>query len=195
MKTGPDTIPLGLETARLYLRAPLADTDARVVNESIRRSHEELKRWLPFAQDVPTLSETEANLQRAQELYGTGESFRYLIFLRETGTFVGTVSLFGIDGDVPKAEIGYWLDSTHTGRGYMTEAVEAIVRFGCAQFDFKRIEIRCESTNEGSRLIPERLGFQLEGMLRNEDLSADGMRLTDTAVYGLLPGELRPLAT
>ncbi|MFY9857565.1 GNAT family N-acetyltransferase [Exiguobacterium sp. s70] len=195
MKTGPDTIPLGLETARLYLRAPLADTDARVVNESIRRSHEELKRWLPFAQDVPTLSETEANLQRAQELYGTGESFRYLIFLRETGTFVGTVSLFGIDWDVPKAEIGYWLDSTHTGRGYMTEAVEAVVRFGCAQFDFKRIEIRCESTNEGSRLIPERLGFQLEGMLRNEDLSADGMRLTDTAVYGLLPGELRPLAT
>ncbi|WP_214837472.1 GNAT family N-acetyltransferase [Exiguobacterium sp. s36] len=195
MKTGPDTIPLGLETARLYLRAPLADTDARVVNESIRRSHEELKRWLPFAQDVPTLSETEANLQRAQELYGTGESFRYLIFLRETGTFVGTVSLFGIDWDVPKAEIGYWLDSTHTGRGYMTEAVEAVVRFGCAQFDFKRIEIRCESTNEGSRLIPERLGFQLEGMLRNEDLSADGIRLTDTAVYGLLPGELRPLAT
>ncbi|KAB2862391.1 MAG: GNAT family N-acetyltransferase [Exiguobacterium chiriqhucha] len=195
MKTGPDTIPLGLETARLYLRAPLADTDARVVNESIRRSHEELKRWLPFAQDVPTLSETEANLQRAQELYGTGESFRYLIFLRETGTFVGTVSLFGIDWDVPKAEIGYWLDSTHTGRGYMTEAVEAVVRFGCAQFDFKRIEIRCESTNEGSRLIPERLGFQLEGMLRNEDLSADGMRLTDTAVYGLLPGELRRLAT
>lgn len=195
MKTGPDTIPLGLETARLYLRAPLADIDARVVNESIRGSHEELKRWLPFAQDVPTLSETEANLQRAQELYGTGESFRYLIFLRETGTFVGTVSLFGIDWDVPKAEIGYWLDSTHTGRGYMTEAVEAVVRFGCAQFDFKRIEIRCESTNEGSRLIPERLGFQLEGMLRNEDLSADGMRLTDTAVYGLLPGELRPLAT
>jgi len=195
MKTGPDTIPLGLETARLYLRAPLAETDARVVNEAIRRSHEELKRWLPFAQDVPTLSETEANLQRAQELYGTGESFRYLIFLRETGTFVGTVSLFGIDWDVPKAEIGYWLDSTHTGRGYMTEAVEAVVRFGCAQFDFKRIEIRCESTNEGSRLIPERLGFQLEGMLRNEDLSADGMRLTDTAVYGLLPGELRPLAT
>lgn len=195
METRQDTTPLALETVRLYLRAPLAETDARVVNESIRRSQEELNRWLPFAQEVPTLSETEANLSRAQELYGTGESFRHLIFLRETGTFVGTVSLFGIDWDVPKAEIGYWLDSTHTGRGYMTEAVEAVVRFGFAQFDFKRIEIRCESTNEGSRLIPERLGFQLEGILRNEDLSADGMRLTDTAVYGLLPGELIPLAT
>ncbi|RHB48983.1 GNAT family N-acetyltransferase [Exiguobacterium sp. AM39-5BH] len=195
MDTTQGRIPLGLETARLHLRAPLAEKDARVVNESIRRSHEELKRWLPFAQDVPTLSETEANLQRAQQLYGTGESFRYLIFLRETGAFVGTVSLFGIDWDVPKAEIGYWLDSTHTGRGYMTEAVEAVIRFGFTRFDFKRIEIRCESTNNASRLIPERLGFQLEGMLRNEDLSADGIRLTDTAVYGLLPDDLKAVVT
>lgn len=195
METGQGTIPLALKTTRLYLRAPIAETDARVVNESIRGSHEELKRWLPFAQEIPLLSDTEANLQRAQHLYATCESFRYLIFLRETDTYVGTVSLFGIDWDVPKAEIGYWLDSTYTGRGYMTEAVEAVVRFGFDRFDFKRIEIRCESTNEGSRLIPERLGFQLEGMLRNEDLSADGLRLTDTAVYGLLPGELIPLAT
>lgn len=195
MEARRHTIPSTLETVRLHMRAPIANKDARVVNESIRGSHNELKRWLPFAQEVPTLAETETNLQQAQDMYKTGKSFRYLIFLRETGTFVGTVSLFGIDWNIPKAEIGYWLDSMHTGRGYMTEAVEAVIRFSFAEFDFKRIEIRCESTNDGSRLIPERLGFQLEGMLRNEDLSADGMRLTDTAVYGLLPGELTPLAT
>ncbi|WP_214753431.1 GNAT family N-acetyltransferase [Exiguobacterium sp. s16] len=187
--------PLQIETGRLYLRAPRAGEDARIVNEAIRESHDELKRWLPFAQEVPTLSETEENLKRAQELYVTGESFRYLIFLRETGTFVGTVSLFGIDWDVRKAAVGYWLHTEHTGHGYMSEAVEAIVRFGFAHFSFQRIEIQCESTNEGSRMIPERLGFQLEGTLRNEDLSADGKRLTDTAVYSILPGELIPAAT
>lgn len=77
----------------------------------------------------------------------------------------------------------------------MTEAVEAVVRFGFAEFDFKRIEIRCESTNEESRRIPERLGSHLEGTLRNEDLSATGLRLTDTTVYGILPDELTPGAT
>lgn len=187
--------PLQIETGRLYLRAPRAGEDARIVNEAIRTSHDELKRWLPFAQTIPTLSETEANLKQAQELYVTGESFRYLIFLRDTGTFVGTVSLFGIDWDVRKAAVGYWLHTAHTGHGYMSEAVEAVVRFGFSQFGFNRIEIQCESTNEGSRMIPERLGFQLEGTLRNEDLSADGQRLTDTAVYGILPGELIRVTT
>ncbi|TCI30073.1 N-acetyltransferase [Exiguobacterium sp. SL-10] len=192
--THTDT-PLQIETGRLYLRAPRAGEDARVVNEAIRASHDELKRWLPFAQEVPTLSETEENLKQAQELYVTGENFRYLIFLRETGTFVGTVSLFGIDWDVRKAAVGYWLHTAHTGHGYMSEAVEAVVRFGFSHFGFQRIEIQCESTNEGSRMIPERLGFQLEGMLRNEDLSADGTHLTDTAVYGILPGELTLVTT
>ena len=185
MKTGLDTIPLGLETARLYLRAPLADTDARVVNESIRRSHEELKRWLPFAQDVPTLSETEANLQRAQELYGTGESFRYLIFLRETGTFVGTVSLFGIDWDVPKAEIGYWLDSTHTGRGYMTEAVNRLTDFAFANLGMQRVEIFCDARNRRSAAVAERAGYTLEAQLRHHRRATDGT-LSDTRIYARL---------
>lgn len=47
----------------------------------------------------------------------------------------------------------------------------------------RRLEIRCESTNTKSRTIPEKLGYELEGILRNEDFSADGKKLTDTCVY------------
>lgn len=195
MKVVHTETPLEIETTRLRLRAPHMSGDENVVNAAIRDSYDEFRQWLPFAQTVPTLEETAINLRRAHELYVSGESFRYLIFSQDTGTFVGTVSLQGIDWDIPKAEIGYWLHSMHTGYGYMSEAVEAVTRFGFTQFGFKRIEIRCESTNKGSRMIPERLGFQLEGILRNDDLSADGNRLTDTAVYAMLPGELKPSVT
>lgn len=195
MKVVHTATPLEIETTRLRLRAPHMSGDEHVVNAAIRDSHDEFRQWLPFAQTVPTIEETEMNLRRAHEFYVTGESFRYLIFLQDTGTFVGTVSLQGIDWDVPKAEIGYWLHSMHTGHGYMGEAVEAVTRFGFTQFGFKRIEIRCESTNKSSRMVPERLGFQLEGILRNDDLSADGHRLTDTAVYAMLPDELKPSVT
>jgi ribosomal-protein-serine acetyltransferase len=47
----------------------------------------------------------------------------------------------------------------------------------------RRIEVRCESTNIKSRSIPERLGFKLEGILRNDDLSANGKNLTDTCIF------------
>lgn len=184
-------MPFTIQSDRLLLRAPGEKDDAELVNGAIRASIHEFQKWLPFAQTIPTLEETESNLKRAHELYVNRESFRYLIFLHETNTFIGTVSLQGIDWDVPKAEIGYWLHTAYTGHGYMSEAVDLVTKFGFSQFGFQRIEIRCESTNKESRAIPERLGFQLEGVLRNDDLSADGKHVTDTVVYSMLPNEIK----
>lgn len=62
----------------------------------------------------------------------------------------------------------------------MTEAVSELTNLGFQQLKFRRIEIRCESTNFKSGSIPEKLDFELEGTLRNDDLSADGSKLTDT---------------
>lgn len=68
----------------------------------------------------------------------------------------------------------------------MTEAVEKLADFGLNNIKFRRIEIRCESTNLKSRAIPEKLGFVFEGILRNDDLSADGSKLTDTCFYSII---------
>lgn len=57
---------------------------------------------------------------------------------------------------------------------------------GLNTIKFRKIGIRCESTNLKSRAIPEKLGFALEGTLRNDDLSADGSKLTDTCLYSLI---------
>jgi ribosomal-protein-serine acetyltransferase len=68
----------------------------------------------------------------------------------------------------------------------MLEAVKELSKIGLNQLKFKRIEIRCESTNLRSRAIPEKLGFELEGTLKNDDLSADGSKLTDTCIYAIV---------
>ncbi|MET3695804.1 acetyltransferase (GNAT) family protein [Bacillus oleivorans] len=68
----------------------------------------------------------------------------------------------------------------------MTEAIKELTNFGIQRLQLMRIEIRCESTNLKSRAIPEKLGFHLEGILRNEDLSADGKELTDTCIYSII---------
>lgn len=68
----------------------------------------------------------------------------------------------------------------------MTEAVKELINLGLNHFKFRRIGIMCESTNLKSRAIPEKLGFVLEGTLRNDDLSADGNKLTDICVYSII---------
>lgn len=178
-------VPSQIETERLILRAPLQSGDGNIVNAAIRDSINELKVWLPFAQNIPAVEETEINLREAYIKFIKRESFRFLILHRETNDFIGIASLHGIDWDIPKCEVGYWINTKFAGNGYMVEAVHKLTNFGLNQFQFKRIEIRCESTNMKSRSIPEKLGFELEGILKNEDLSADGKKLTNTCIYAL----------
>ncbi|MRG86057.1 GNAT family N-acetyltransferase [Salinibacillus xinjiangensis] len=178
-------VPLQIETDRLILRAPHQNGDGKVVNRAIRDSIEELRAWLPFAQKVPSVEQTEVNLRKAHIRFLQRESFRFLIFHKNTSDYIGRVSYESVDWDIPKCEIGYWIHTLFSGQGYMTEAVEKLISIALYHLQFNRLEIRCESTNIKSRSIPEKLGFELEGILKNEDLSADGSTLTDTCIYGI----------
>lgn len=65
----------------------------------------------------------------------------------------------------------------------MTEAVERITQFAFEQLFARRVEIRCEENNWRSRKIAERLQFELEGILKQDSLSADGSHLRNTCIY------------
>jgi ribosomal-protein-serine acetyltransferase len=179
-------VPLQIETDRLILRAPKQSGDGNVVHQAIKDSINELKQWLLLFQAIPTVEETEILLRNAHIDFLKRESFRYLIFHKDTNDFIGTASLHRINWKISKCEIGYWINSQFSGNGYMTEAVSELTNLGFQQLKFRRIEIRCESTNNKSRSIPVKLGFELEGTLRNDDLSADGSKLTDTCIYSII---------
>lgn len=176
--------PSEFETERLRIRMPLPG-DGEAMAESIAASFEELRRWMPWAQHIPLPEESEAVAREAHVKFLRREDLQLLLFLKESGRLIGSSGLHRIDWAIPKFEIGYWLDTRHCGRGYMTEAVRAIVAFAIEQFRARRIEIRCDPLNERSRAIPERLGFELEGILRNSALAADGQGPRDTCVYAL----------
>lgn len=178
-------VPSELKTERLLLRAPFYSGDGEAVNKAIENSIHELRQWLPFAQEIPTLEETEISLREAHIKFLERENFRFLIFHKDSQEFFGTVSLQSVDWEVRKCEVGYWINTKFSGNGYITEAVKAVMEYGINELGFHRLEIRCESTNLPSRAIPEKLGFNLEGILVNEDLSADGKTLTDTCIYAV----------
>ncbi len=174
--------PQEFETERLLIRLPKPG-DGKAVNEAIKESINELKAWMPFAHKEPTEEETEINIRNSYIKFLKREDLRLLAFLKETGEFVCSSGLHRIDWEVPKFEIGYWVDTRHRGKGYTTEVVEGITKFAFKELKARRLEIRCDSKNLKSRAIPERLGYILEGILRNDELSLDGKELTDTCVF------------
>jgi RimJ/RimL family protein N-acetyltransferase len=101
--------------------------------------------------------------------------------------------LHQIDWSIPKFEIGYWCRQKYTGKGYITESVRGLTVFAFKILEAKRVEIRCDQRNMRSRKVAERLGYRLEGTLRNNRLAVDN-RLENTCVYSMIPEEFLSLS-
>jgi RimJ/RimL family protein N-acetyltransferase len=169
-------------TERLLIRKPFPG-DGKAVYEAIQASLNELKPWMPWAHNKQTEEDTEANMRDAHAKFLTREDLRLHLYQKDTGEFIGSSGLHRIKWDIPRFEIGYWIDTRHQGKGYMTEAAEAISNFAFKELNAKRVEIRCDAKNIRSKAIPERLGFRLDGILKNYAISADGKELVDECIY------------
>jgi len=169
-------------TERLLIRKPMPG-DGKALYQAMQASLNELKPWMPWAHREQTVDDVEANMREAHAKFLTREDLRLHIFHKETGEFIASSGLHRINWEVPKFEIGYWIDTRHSGNGYITEATEAITNFAFTCLNAKRVEIRCDSKNVKSRVIPEKLGFTLEGILKNDGISADTKELRDTCIF------------
>ncbi|WP_243867273.1 GNAT family protein [Paenibacillus sp. BK720] len=180
------TIPESFESERLIIRAPLYG-DGAAVNEAIIESIEGLRPWMPWANKIPTIEESEINVRQSRLEFLERTDLRLLLFHKETGRLVGSSGLHRIDWQARNFETGYWVRTSYEGQGYITEAVEAITNFAIQELEANRIEIRCDARNIRSANVAERSGFTLEGILRSEKRAADGS-LRDTMIYSKVRG-------
>lgn len=144
-------IPESFETERLLVRA-LRPGDGKEMNEAIRESLDELKPWMPFAQSMPAVEETEQYVRESQVAYLKRTTLNMEVFRKEDGRFVGNIGLHHVDWDCRQFEIGYWIRSSCSGKGYMTEAVNGITDFAIRELGASRIEIRCSALTGEARL-------------------------------------------
>ena len=104
----------------------------------------------------------------------------------ETRETVGSVSLFTYDRH-NKADLGYWIAKDHWGKGYGTEATEAVVKYAFETMKLYKLEANHLVRNPSSGKILEKLGFIYEGLHREAYLK-DGTH-EDLVFYGLLRSE------
>lgn len=180
--------PDKIETDRLYIR-PCMPGDGKRVQEAMVASHEPLKKWMLFAQEIKPIDEVESNIRQAYAEFIQRKDIRLHIFRKEDDAFIGATGLHRIDWNVRKFEIGYWIDQRHQKKGYMIESVKALTTFAFQSLNARRIEIRCDPNNLSSRNIPEKLGFTLEGILRSDSMTADGSNVCNTCVFAMLSHE------
>jgi [ribosomal protein S5]-alanine N-acetyltransferase len=116
--------------------------------------------------------------------------YAFFIFRARDLLLLGGLTLSNVRRGVSQtASMGYWTGAPHTGHGYMTEAVRAMVPFAFEQLRLHRLEAACLPHNAASMRVLEKSGFRREGYAEKY-LKIDG-RWQDHVLYGLTEDDVR----
>ena len=168
-------------TALRVLR--VEDAPALFALTNANRAH--LRAWLPWVDVVREEADSAAFIEAtvAQREAGLGPTFAIL----RDGAIAGVIGFRAIDRVNRIGEIGYWLAAKAQGNGTMTACCRFVVRYAFITLDLNRVEIAAATDNRRSRAVPQRLGFKLEGVLRQREYLYG--RYVDHAMYSQLRSE------
>ncbi|MCQ4088090.1 GNAT family N-acetyltransferase [Saccharibacillus sp. JS10] len=164
---------------------PLHPEHAEDLLQLVEDSRSTLGAWMPWTHQMQELIDAEEFIANATHLYA--ENGAITVGLWEHHRLAGVIGFHEINWRSFHAQVGYWLGHSFEGRGLMTLALRPLIDHAFMEMELNRIEIRCAVTNTRSRGVPERLGFTLEGIVRQAEKLDDGY--IDHALYGLLRQE------
>jgi ribosomal-protein-alanine N-acetyltransferase len=175
-----------LATERLVLR-DFREDDWTSVHEYA--ADLEVVRYMPWGPNSE--KETKAFIERA--LASQGEEprtkFEFAVTLRETGRLIGGCGIRIMSSRDRAANMGYCLRRDTWGRGFAAEAAAAVVAFGFDVLNRHRIHATCDTENQASVRVLEKIGMRREAHFR-EDTRLRG-RWRDSYLYAVLEQEWR----
>ena len=171
-------------TGRHVVLAPLSQDHAGDLAEASAAG--ELHRLWYTA--VPTPEGMAAEIDRRLGLQAKATMLPFTL-LTPDGKPVGMTTYMNIDAANRRVEIGSTWIARAVQRGPLnTEAKRLLLGHAFEALDCIAVEFRTHRLNQPSRRAIERLGAQLDGVLRSHMRLADGT-LRDTAVYSITAAE------
>lgn len=165
----------------------LEERHAETVFALVHQDRAYLRQWLPWVDATLTPEDTLAFIRSSLEKFASGSSVTAGIWHRDQ--FAGTVGTHEIMRITQRVEMGYWIGQSFQGHGLITDACRAMITYLFEARNLNRVEIHCAVGNSKSAAVARRLGFQLEGTLREAALAGD--RLHDAYVFGMLRKDWR----
>ena len=128
--------------------------------------NEEVQRY--FAKE-PYSDEKQAreDIEWMLKLWREGTGLRWVISLKDGGEFIGEIGFHNYDRKHRKADVSYKLSQEHWRKGYMSEALQAVLEYIFCDTDINRVQALVNTRNLPSDNLLEKHGFVKEGVLRD----------------------------
>jgi [ribosomal protein S5]-alanine N-acetyltransferase len=182
--------PPAIETERMTLRLPEMSDHAAWAQ--VRREGESfLRDWEPtWSYDHLSRKAFRNRVYWAWRAREEGRALPLFLIRRDGARLMGAITLDNIRrGPSQSAQVGYWIGPEFARRGYMGEALAAVVRHAFTALDLSRVEAACLPENVASRALLERSGFSYEGVARS--YLQIGGRWRDHVLYANLRDDRR----
>ena len=150
----------------------------------IERNKEYLHAWVAVEAYEGSVETLRAYVKQRLLHFVNGEGYHLGIWYQDA--LVGILD-YRLNGRSRTVELGYWLDAAMQGKGIVTQACRTMVRHAFEEHQVHKVVISCATDNPRSRAVAERLGFLLEGILRQAVRLHD--RYVDMVFYGLFKDE------
>lgn len=151
----------------IYIRF-LEESDAEAMHGLETRNQEFFQNFTALRHpDFYTLEGQVNRIKKSAELRAQDQQYMFGIFLTGIDELIGWVSLTEVlRGALESCYVGYMMDRTHNGKGYMTEAVRLVVSYAFDEINLHRIEAGVMPHNVGSIRVLEKAGFHKEGIAK-----------------------------
>ncbi len=136
--------------------------------------------------EVISVSRARNWIAERRRMQSQGQHLAFVITSRDTGVLLGYLAAVHIEYRVPKCELAYFMDAAYRRQGLMQEALNLLLELLFHSLHFNKVLCRVAPENEASLRMLECIGFEREGLIRNDFRSGHGI-LGDCVYMGKLP--------
>ncbi len=178
-------IPTRILTPRLILTSPKSG-EGKLIAEAVRETWVDLNTWEDWAislEENATEEYWEIKTRKAAAQFILRESLEFRSYCRATGKFIGITDICYPNWRVRSFIIGYWIRESEQGKGYATEASNALLRYAFGSLSALYVGLGHAEGNQASSKVINRLGFKHIGARPNILALADGRIVGDHLYY------------
>lgn len=159
--------------------------DADALYAAVHGARQHLQPWLPWVAGTRSVADSLAFIENTEEQYR--QQTGLVLGIVHGGKLVGTVGMNQWDHATNRAQIGYWIVPELQGQGVVRRAVGALVAYLFGKVGLAKLEIHFAASNKRSAAVAARLGFVVEGVIR-QAMHRNGAA-EDMVITGLLKRE------
>jgi len=113
----------------------------------------------------------------------------FIIFDKKLSRFAGSTRFGNIDKINKVVHIGWtWLGKDFQGSGLNQHIKYLMLQYAFEKLDYERVEFRIDERNIRSRKAVEKIGATLEGILRKDIITKNGVR-RNSCCYSIIKKE------